>query len=235
MKVSVLGDSISMYRNWSNNVIDSSVTNTIYYPDNGPTVNDVSKTWWAEACRQIGGTMVSNDAVGGSCVGFYGTVDHYNLHLGSDWCMANSARINDLGSNDVTSPYHPDLIMFYGGTNDACQLDFSESIFNSSYTDVIRQMFNRYSNSITILCITPYYSSELYGSTSSTQYQNYVKVCNTIASIVSYFRSFGYDCKLVSLMDMQFDGTNKISAGHPTAFGMQDIADRVAYVQQHGY
>ena len=42
-------------------------------------------------------------------------------HASGRFCMNNQARINDLGDSNVTSSNHPDVIMFFGGTNDICQ------------------------------------------------------------------------------------------------------------------
>ena len=239
MKISILGDSISTYNGFSNNIVDPQHVG-YYYPHEEENANNnvtmVTQTWWWEAIRQLTGNteqnILVNDSIAGTCVAYYNSnIDNY-YHLGAKWCMNNQVRIDDLGDSDVTSDNHPDIIMFFGGYNDACQNDFNEDTFYNQYVETLRKMFNTYSNSITVLCITPY-DCDLMRLIS----EKYHKVCNKIAMAVNHFRTYGYDCKLVSLMDIYLDkndGSVDLKY-HPNITGMRQIADRVAYVQQYGY
>ncbi|MEE1249969.1 MAG: SGNH/GDSL hydrolase family protein [Lachnospiraceae bacterium] len=187
MKISVMGDSMSTFQGYSNNIIDPNDHGGNYYPTNESSVNTVDKTWWWKTIGQLNATIVSNDSIGGSCI---------------------------------------------GGYNDACQSAFDAKLFINSYSNLVRMIFERYSNKITILCITPYKCKSMEQIEAK-----YLDVCNGIATVVNHYRSYGYDCKLVSMMDMYFCTDNGFcnNNDHPTAAGMQQIADRVAYVQQYGY
>ncbi|MBE5947056.1 MAG: hypothetical protein E7259_09020 [Lachnospiraceae bacterium] len=235
MKISVLGDSVSTYAGFSNNVVGSDPWSN-YYPNTQINdVNSVTKTWWWEAIRQLTGNteanILVNDSIGGTCVAYYDEVIDNVNHLGSKWCMNNQARIDDLGDPSTSSVNHPDIIMFFGGFNDACQLNFNSNTFYNQYVETLRKMFNTYSNSITVLCITPFNCEVM-----SLNSQKYNEVCNKIAAAVNHFRTYGYDCKLVSLMDINLVYNNGADINsHPSESGMRQIADRVAYVQQYGY
>lgn len=231
MRISILGDSISTYASYSRNVISPDPWSN-YYP--GETdVDDVTKTWWWETIRQLNGTFLSNDSIGGTCVAAYTNINDDSSHLGPKWCMNNQNRINDLCNTLNGQTINPELIMFFGGFNDCCQSNdnFDIDLFVNSYSNVIRMMFEKYSNSITILCITPYNCGLV------NDKGNYNQVCSGIATVVNHYRSYGYDCKLVSLMDINLSINNGTADGldHPTPTGMRHIADRVAYVQQYGY
>ena len=227
LKVSVLGDSISEYEGYSNNIIGPPYTHQ--YPQSGTDVDSVTEIWWWEAIRQMGGQIVSNDSIGGSCVADYGIEDD-NHHTGKKWCMNNQTRINDLGDSSTSSSNHPNVIMFFGGTNDLC-IDSSHyklDTFVNSYSNAVRMMFERYSNSITILCITPFDSILTTNSTT-----NFHQLCSGIATVVNHYRTYGYDCKLVSLEDIKLQGSDIDSHLHPSVSGMRKIADRVAYVYKN--
>ena len=226
--ISVLGDSISTFQGYSNNVIDQRYPG-IYYPCND--VNSVEKTWWWNVSVQLGGRIVSNDSIAGSCVAGYNRAE--SDHSGQKWCMNNQLRINDLGESNVSSSNHPDIIMFFGGINDVCQDDFNNETFINSYSNAVRMMFERYSNKITILCITPYATERL--TTAKRNLTRFQQACSGIALVVNLYRNYGYDCKLISLQDIELQDNEQDVLGHPTKAGMDRIADRVAYVQQHGY
>lgn len=230
VKVSVLGDSISTYENYSNNVIDRNDP-AIYYPVNEPTVNSVTKTWWWDAILQMGGQIVSNDSIAGSCVVNYSSLMG---HASGRFCMNNQARINDLGDSNVTSSNHPDVIMFFGGTNDICQSGvFKNEDFINSYSNAVRMMYERYSNSIAVLCITPYSNSYLTTNAESGNDVRFGQVCAGIALVVNHYKAEGRRCKLVSLQDINLVEGIDANVGHPTASGMHTIADRVAYVYKN--
>ena len=177
--------------------------------------------------------IVSNDSIGGSCVADYGIEDD-NHHTGKKWCMNNQTRINDLGDSSTSSSNHPNVIMFFGGTNDICQSGvFKNEDFINSYSNAVRMMYERYSNSITVLCITPYSNSYLTTNAESGNDVRFGQVCAGIALVVNHYKAEGRRCKLVSLQDINLVEGIDANVGHPTASGMHTIADRVAYVYKN--
>ena len=97
-KISILGDSISTFSGY----IPSG--NATWYPRG--EVTDVADTWWYQLIQQQGATLGINESYSGSKV----AAD------GDKKSMCSTARIRNLGNNGT-----PDLILFYGGTNDIDQ------------------------------------------------------------------------------------------------------------------
>lgn len=242
-RISILGDSISTLNGFSNNIIDSNYPGN-YYPHSGNNVTNFNQTWWGDAINQLGGTIISNDSIGGTCVGYYSTNNYDSLHLGSKWCMDKQLRVSDLGQTNPNSTLSPTRIFFFGGTNDLCQNytnpidisnygNYNNVTFKTHYLHTLQLIYNTYNYNPIVMCITPFKSPLT--KQGNDNYTKFNDMCFHIADCVNYFRSFGYDCKLVSLQDIELT----VSAGqldasyHPTASGMHIIADRVAYVCQN--
>lgn len=217
LKISVMGDSISTYYGYSNNVVQGiggvhDTYDSVYYPKNS-NLTSVYQTWWMQSIGYMGGQIVSNDSIGGTCVGYYNnnTDDYYRL--GSKWCMNNPTRINDLGQPDPSTGLCPDVILFMGGTNDACQADFNIQTFMNNYSNTVRLMSERYNNP-TIMCITPYYSI-----LSSNHID---EICYAISVVASQYPN----CVFVNLRNLDMTGKLDVNA-HPNVDGMTAIASEV--------
>lgn len=220
MYVSVLGDSMSTYKGWSNNVIGSG--GEYYTPEN---FGGVDNMWWKKVMNSIGAEPASIDAIGGTCVGFYDEGNDDDNHIGKKWCMNNQRRVEDLGSSITTSGRRPDAVLFFGGTNDLCRSNFDVNTFINNYSNTLRLIYNRYTNNPIIMCITPY---ECYLTTcDADRRQKYENMLYGISSTVNYYRSFGYRCVFVTLKGTTFGAGDKDGVEHPTASGMQLIANRV--------
>lgn len=101
MKISILGDSISTYRDWIPEV------NSVFYPESG-AVQDVSQTWWKIVMDGLQLELCSNGSSSMSaCFGDSGSQDPL---VGS-----SDLRISQLGGENGESP---DIIIVYMGTND---------------------------------------------------------------------------------------------------------------------
>lgn len=243
MKISVIGDSISSYSGITSNIIDAAPS--YYYPhsdyyEDGTGVDSVNKTWWKLAIQQLG-TLVKVDSVGSSTVGnYYGTEQSR--------CMNQQSRVNNLGSASTSSSSHPDMVMIFGGFNDLLLSDASgyEQSYGSgyhidrfvnNYSNLVRMIFERYSNSITVMCITPYRCGLLTHWNTSSYITRFNNCCSGIGTVVNHYRNYGYDCKLVDLHELNLNQTNHTADenDHPTSTGMQAIANKVVYVQQYGY
>lgn len=226
IKISILGDSISTLEGFSNNVVMND-DHDCYYPNSENDVTQLDETWWKEACRQLQGTLLINDAIGGTCVGYYNsTQDNYN-HLGSNWCMNNSTRIEDLHGSSSTD--YPDVIFVFGGTNDLCQNDFNQQTFANNYSNMINLIHTRYPNA-KIVCITPYQCYLTSDHNPQITFDNLNTVCYWINHITTLYPN----CYLCSLQDIHLSGNNTPpdadSHDHPNVKGMRIIADRVAFV-----
>ena len=98
-KVSILGDSYSTFQG----MIPEGYA--VYYPNNGNDVKEVSQTWWDLYIKAKGYQLETNDSWSGStiCGTGYGRMDSSGNNFIS--------RVDKLGN--------PDIILIFGGTNDA--------------------------------------------------------------------------------------------------------------------
>ena len=102
-KISIVGDSISTYKDWVPNGY------AWYYPQTGKDVDNVNKTWWKEVIDTCGLSLVTNASWSGSWV-------CYDDYVSSDSAKIayTDARINALADGDTK----PDIIVVLIGTND---------------------------------------------------------------------------------------------------------------------
>lgn len=101
LKISILGDSISTYRDWIPE------ENSVFYPESG-AVQDVSRTWWKIVMDSLQLELCTNGSSSMSaCFGDSGSQDPL---VGS-----SGLRISQLAGEDGESP---DFIIVYMGTND---------------------------------------------------------------------------------------------------------------------
>ena len=111
--ISILGDSISTYRDYSNGAA-AAITNStisggaIYYPRSGFDIT-AENTWWYQAARELDMEILVNNSWSGSCLlnTRSGTVGAY-----VDRCVQLH---DDTGEN---AAQEPDIIAVYLGTND---------------------------------------------------------------------------------------------------------------------
>ena len=125
--ISILGDSISTYIDWIPNSRGTendglNLRHAVYYPTYGSFLSGVEDTWWHRLIfKEFKAKLGVNDSWSGSYIGnnkdtntaTYTTCHAPGNDTGPDTCMAGLTRIKNLGSNGT-----PDIIYFYGGTND---------------------------------------------------------------------------------------------------------------------
>lgn len=141
--VSIMGDSISTFKDYIPIVDGHNLTHRTYYPVGD--ITDVTKTWWYMLVDELGAKLGVNESWSGSYVGNstdawwnYGvsgnidTAGNTSSGSGNDFgiksCMASLTRIENLSSNGT-----PDLILIYGGTNDIWSGASRLSTLGSSY------------------------------------------------------------------------------------------------------
>ena len=118
-KVSILGDSISTFKGWS----DSSKGNA-YYPRTDCDVTYVNQTWWHRLIYNYMSTGVfeKNISAGNTTIVQNTTGDKSKYWYGWDF----GTRVQKLGLGD------PDVIMVFGGTN-----DYGHTLYNSTSEELI--------------------------------------------------------------------------------------------------
>lgn len=148
--VSILSDSLGTYEGYS-----AWPAYYYYYCDQ---YMDVSDTWWMHYIEQNNMRLGVNESLGGSKVAWWeGDPSGYN----SMQCMAANERIERLDDNGT-----PDVILFFGGTNDVDSTELGEflpgenigdvSTFRSAYQTALVRLRESYP-SAEIICLTPYY------------------------------------------------------------------------------
>ena len=118
-KVSILGDSISTFKGWS----DASKGNA-YYPRTDCDVTYVNQTWWHRLIYNYMSTGVfeKNISAGNTTIVQNTTGDASAYWYGWDF----GTRVQKLGLGD------PDVIMVFGGTN-----DYGHTLYNSTSEELI--------------------------------------------------------------------------------------------------
>ena len=113
LTISILGDSISTYQNYSNGTAAETTNSTIaggaiYYPRSGFSVT-AGSTWWYQLAQELGAEVLVNNSWSGSCLlnERYGTVGAY-----VDRCV----QLHDNTGEDAGRL--PDIIGIFLGTND---------------------------------------------------------------------------------------------------------------------
>ena len=101
--ISIMGDSISTFSGYI------PARNAVWYPKHD--VTSVDETWWMQLITQLDAKLGINESWSASHV--LNTIDGNSGDMGEDAAMASNTRILNLGSNGT-----PDVILFFGGTND---------------------------------------------------------------------------------------------------------------------
>lgn len=223
-KVSILGDSISTFNGYIPNDERKAT-----YPSGD--VNAWNLTWWGYIIDKMQLTLGMNDSWSGSRVHNSYTEDIPSSNVGPNVCMAGLQRIQNLSANGT-----PDIIFFFGGTNDGKfttlgefdgNADYSTvdltattwTNFVEAYTAAIMRLQHYYPNAA-IFTMTPMYTASWYTNGKLNQF------CEQIKKISNYF---GVTCidmrkcgvKTTNLSKFMKDGL------HPSKIGMQMMAEYV--------
>jgi len=108
--ISILGDSISTFEGYIPKADGFNLEHLARYPQDD-LVTDVKETWWMQVIDAFNAKLGINDSWRGATVS--GDAAVTSGSTGPLAAMSNLTRIKNLGSNGT-----PDVIMFYGGTND---------------------------------------------------------------------------------------------------------------------
>ena len=108
--ISVLGDSISTFAGYIPTADGFNLEHLARYPQDN-LLTDVNETWWMQVIAKLDAKLGINDSWRGATVS--GVAPVTTGTSGENASMANLTRIQNLGANGT-----PDVILFYGGTND---------------------------------------------------------------------------------------------------------------------
>ena len=215
--VSVMGDSLSTYNGYTRGMK--------YYSFYSPEHMSVSQTWWMKYINDHSMRLGVCEALGGSKVGWYqGDPSGYDATK----CMASQERIDALNDNGT-----PDVILFFGGTNDIGGTPLGNftpgqnigdvGTFYNAYQTAIYRMKTSYPNA-KIISITPYYRKEIWGP--QWQVDAYVDAIKTVCQY------YGVEC--YDLRNANIDKTRDMCSAdylHVNISGNE----KITYYMENGY
>ena len=222
--ISIMGDSISTFEGWIPVDDGHNLNHRKRYPQSN-LFDDVRLTWWHMLITNLGAKLGVNDSWAGSMVSNTATTNSGDL--GPDACMSSVTRITNLGSNGT-----PDLIFFYGGTNDAArnvpmgtfdpskfqQVDLTTttwSTFADAYAVAIMRMQYYYPDA-KIIAMTPTWTTSYYTP------QRLNEVAKMIEEVCDYYGVPVVDLRKCGINQNNLDKT--LGDGiHPSALGMEMI------------
>jgi lysophospholipase L1-like esterase len=216
--ISILGDSISTFEGYIPKADGINLSHRPRYPQDN-LLSDVNDTWWMKVVNELGGVLAVNDSWAGSTVSNHRDINEKDF--GPDAAMASLTRIRNLGSNGT-----PDLIFFFGGTNDAGKM-VEKGIFNKEYSfDITRtkwisfadayceaiQRLRHFYPDAEIVTLTPSISGGYYDNSRLSEFADLAN------EICTYYKIKCVDMRRCGLtVDMLPDTL------HPNAQGMECI------------
>ncbi len=225
--ISIMGDSISTFEGYIPDEDGFNLKHYARYPQDN-LLTDVNETWWMQVLMQLDAKLGINESWRSTEIYNYinAEVDS-STYDGTKACMASTTRIQNLGANGT-----PDVILFYGGTNDITQgrpvgtfdpatapteVDLTSVKWDTvadAYVDAIMRMQYYYPDAM-IVAMFPAVTSK-----------------NTVSVIAPYTEMFTAVCDHygVTHLDLRDSGVTKShlpDGTHPDAEGMDLITAMV--------
>lgn len=240
MRISILGDSISTFGTPNQENATGTWTwpgNRCRYPQNNLFTN-VKYQYWYLLMERLGMTLGINESWAGSRV--CNTRETDSGDLGPNRCMASLTRIGHLGENGT-----PDVIIVYGGTNDANGGGVTIGTFNTespaqyteeqiaalpvdTFADAYRTMLIRlqyYYPTSRIVCLFPTYSPT-YSSLANFDPDRLDKFEEVIREACDFFGVEYLDLRTAGIT--VFNWRAYLPDGiHPNAAGMELIYEHL--------
>ena len=223
--ISILGDSISTFAGYIPVADGFNLSHRARYPQSN-LLTEVDKTWWKQVLVALDAKLGINDSWAGSTV--TNIITGNSGDVGEKAAMASLTRIQNLGANGT-----PDVILFYGGTNDIArysqpgsfnpgsapiEADLTTTKWSSpadAYVAAILRMRHYYPNA-EIIAMLPTYTSVYYTDARLEQFNA------TYAAICAHY---GVTC--IDLRDCGISTVDLPDGIHPDAFGMDYITKAV--------
>ncbi len=220
LKISILGDSISTYHDYSNNEQTNSTIkeNWVFYHSN-ETISNVTHTWWMPVILEAKMKLLVNNSYSSSEMGRDGYLRASQLH------------------NDHTAT-NPDVIIIYMGINDLNNQDqaylgkFNESIFNELYQNETYKTPTTFAQAYAIsvhkaktmsndvFCCTLFENQRTYDLGKIDMIEEYNQI---IKQIATYF-----DCEVIdfynSNLTLETMHQYTIDGIHPNEAGMHELS-----------
>ena len=221
--ISIFGDSISTFKGYIPVADGFNLEHLPRYPQDN-LLTDVNETWWMQIINMFNAKLGINDSWRGATV--TGDKPVSTGTKGEYASFANLVRIQNLGSNG-----NPDVILFYGGTNDLGHVSkvgtFNENKapttvdletlkwdnLADAYVHTLLRLKHYYPNAL-IICLFPTYTKSYYSDTKLAEANE------ILASICKHYK--------VPYVDLRYSGitVKDLPDGiHPDASGMDYITN----------
>ncbi|MBQ6686476.1 MAG: hypothetical protein IJM99_10250, partial [Firmicutes bacterium] len=223
--VSVLGDSISTFAGYIPVADGFNLEHLTRYPQDN-LLTDVNETWWMQVINELGAKLGINDSWRGATVS--GAASVTSGVAGEKASMANLTRIQNLGSNGT-----PDVILFYGGTNDLAHVSKVGTFDASTAPTAVDLTTAKWDNLAdgyvhTLLRLKHYYpDAEIVAMlpTYTASYYTTTKLAEANAVLAEICEHYGV--AYVDLRDCGISAADLPDGIHPGAKGMDYITDAV--------
>ncbi len=216
--ISILGDSISTFAGFIPEADGINLAHRSRYPQNN-LLTDINETWWMRLLNTLGADLGINDSWAGSMV--TNTLDENKKDAGPDAAMASLTRIRNLGAKGS-----PDLILFYGGTNDAGRRTEKGRFIPKNAPDLAARKWDSFAEAyVEAICRINYFYpySELVCMTPSLcgGYYDNARLSEFADMIIDICNYYGIKC--VDLRRSGIEPSMLPDRLHPNAEGMNCI------------
>lgn len=223
--ISILGDSISTFEGYIPKADGFNLEHLARYPQDN-LLKDVNETWWMQVITCLDAKLGINDSWRGATVS--GAAPVTTGTTGENASMANLTRIQNLGSNGT-----PDIILFYGGTNDLAHVSKVGSFDSSTAPTTVDLTTKKWDNladgyvntllrlqyfypDAQIVCLLPTYTTSYYSNNKLAQGNE------VLADICEH-----YGVSYVDLRECGIDISDLPDGIHPGEVGMDYISNTV--------
>ena len=223
--ISILGDSISTFAGYIPTADGFNLEHLARYPQDN-LLTDVNETWWMQIINELDAKLGINDSWRGATVSGYHPVTTGTT--GENAAMGNLQRIRNLGANGT-----PDVILFYGGTNDLAHVAKVGSFDPETAPDTVDLVTKKWDNladgyvntllrlqhfypEATIIALLPTYTNGYYSD---------AKLAEGNAVLAEICEHYGVT--YVDLRDCGISTADLPDNIHPNAKGMDFITEAV--------
>ena len=224
--ISILGDSISTFAGYIPTADGFNLEHYARYPQDN-LFTEVEHTWWMQVLTALDAKLGINESWRSTEVYNYIDAEVNSSYDGTKACMASVTRIQNLGSNGT-----PDVILFFGGTNDITQsrpvgtfnpsaapleVDLTSVKWDTvadAYVDAIMRMQYYYPDA-QIIAMLPF-DRNSQGTDKVEQYNSlFISICEH------------YGVPYVDLRECGISNADLPDGTHPNATGMDYITEAV--------
>ena len=223
--ISILGDSISTFAGYIPTADGFNLEHLARYPQDN-LLTDVNETWWMQVVKGLDAKLGINDSWRGATVS--GGAPVTSGTTGENAAMSNLQRIKNLGANG-----YPDVILFYGGTNDLAHVSKVGSFDSDTaptavdlttakwdnladgYVHTLLRLKHYYPDT-QIIALLPTYTASYYSNAKLAQ-------GNTVLTAICEH----YDVAYTDLRDCGISVKDLPDGIHPDAAGMDYISNTV--------